>query len=111
MRQPAADDTLYPETQFENCGDIHIIYEINSVSLNLELSQGIFITALLGGDYYGSRYSTSNYGITYTVKAFTGLVSGWLGGYLVMPFGSFRPALILWQSAAYWQFLFRCQSS
>jgi OFA family oxalate/formate antiporter-like MFS transporter len=65
----------------------------------------VFIAALLGGapfalypatigDYYGSRYSTTNYGITYTAKAFAGLISGWLSGYLVMQFGSFRPALV-----------------
>ena len=65
----------------------------------------VFIAALLGGapfalypatigDYYGARYSTTNYGITYTAKAFAGLISGWLSGYLVMQFGSFRPALI-----------------
>ncbi len=65
----------------------------------------VFIAALLGGapfalypatigDYYGSRYSTTNYGITYTAKAFAGLISGWLSGYLFMQFGSFRPALV-----------------
>jgi len=65
----------------------------------------VFIAALLGGapfalypatigDYYGSRYSTTNYGITYTAKAFAGLISGWLSGYLVMQFGSFRPVLV-----------------
>ncbi len=65
----------------------------------------VFIAALLGGapfalypatigDYYGSRYSTTNYGITYTAKAFAGLISGWLSGYLVMQFGSFRPTLV-----------------
>jgi len=65
----------------------------------------VFIAALLGGapfalypatigDYYGTKYSTTNYGITYTAKAFAGLISGWLSGYLVMKFGSFTPALI-----------------
>jgi OFA family oxalate/formate antiporter-like MFS transporter len=65
----------------------------------------VFIAALLGGapfalypatigDYYGARYSTTNYGITYTAKAFAGLISGWLSGYLVMQFGSFRLPLI-----------------
>jgi len=65
----------------------------------------VFIAALLGGapfalypatigDYYGARYATTNYGITYTAKAFAGLISGWLSGYLVMQFGSFRPALV-----------------
>ena len=65
----------------------------------------VFIAALLGGapfalypatigDYYGTKYSTTNYGITYTAKAFAGLISGWLSGYLVMKFGSFTPAFI-----------------
>lgn len=65
----------------------------------------VFIASLLGGaplalypatigDYYGIAYSTTNYGITYTAKAFAGLISGWLSGYLVMKFGSFIPVLI-----------------
>lgn len=66
----------------------------------------VFIAALLGGapfalypatigDYYGSRYTTTNYGITYTAKAWAGLISGWLTGYLVMRFGSYRLPLVL----------------
>jgi len=65
----------------------------------------VFIAALLGGapfglypatigDYYGTAYSTTNYGITYTAKAFAGLISGWLSGYLVMKFGSYTLPLI-----------------
>ncbi len=61
----------------------------------------VFITATLGGapfalypatigDYYGESYATTNYGITYTAKAWAGLISGWLSGYLVMTFGSYR---------------------
>jgi OFA family oxalate/formate antiporter-like MFS transporter len=66
----------------------------------------VFIAALLGGapfalypatigDYYGTRYSTTNYGITYTAKAWAGLISGWLTGYLVMQFGSYRMPMVL----------------
>lgn len=66
----------------------------------------VFTAALLGGapfalypatigDYYGSRYSTTNYGITYTAKAWAGLISGWLSGYLFMEFGSYRLPLVL----------------
>ncbi len=66
----------------------------------------VFIAALLGGapfalypatigDYYGSRYSTTNYGITYTAKAWAGLISGWLSGYLVMRFGSYKIPLMI----------------
>jgi OFA family oxalate/formate antiporter-like MFS transporter len=65
----------------------------------------VFVASLLGGapfalypatigDYYGTAYSTTNYGITYTAKSFAGLISGWLSGYLVMKFGSFTPALL-----------------
>ncbi|MCL0038310.1 OFA family MFS transporter, partial [Thermodesulfovibrionales bacterium] len=66
----------------------------------------VFIAALLGGsplavypatigDYYGARYSTMNYGITYTAKAWAGLISGWASGYFVVRFGSFQIPLIL----------------
>ncbi len=66
----------------------------------------VFISALLGGspfalypatigDYFGPRYSTTNYGITYTAKAWAGLVSGWLSAYLVIQFGSFKLPLII----------------
>lgn len=65
----------------------------------------VFVIALLGGaplvlypaiigDYYGAGFSTTNYGITYTAKAFAGLISGWLSGLLVMKFGSFTQPLI-----------------
>jgi OFA family oxalate/formate antiporter-like MFS transporter len=66
----------------------------------------VFIAALLGGapfalypatigDYYGTRYATTNYGITYTAKAWAGLISGWLSGYLVMKFGSYKLPLVV----------------
>jgi OFA family oxalate/formate antiporter-like MFS transporter len=66
----------------------------------------VFIAALLGGapfalypstvgDYYGSGYATTNYGVTYTAKAWAGLISGWLSGYLVIQFGSYRIVLVL----------------
>jgi OFA family oxalate/formate antiporter-like MFS transporter len=47
------------------------------------------------GDYYGTKYATSNYGLTYTAKAWAGLISGWLSGYLFIRFGSYRIILIL----------------
>jgi OFA family oxalate/formate antiporter-like MFS transporter len=66
----------------------------------------VFVAALLGGspfalypatigDYYGPKYSTVNYGITYTAKAWAGLISGWLSGYIVLRFGSFKAPLLL----------------
>ncbi len=47
------------------------------------------------GDYYGSKYSTTNYGITYTAKAWSGFIAGWLTGYLVMQYGSYKLPLFL----------------
>jgi OFA family oxalate/formate antiporter-like MFS transporter len=66
----------------------------------------VTIAALLGGapfalypatigDYYGAKHATTNYGITYTAKAWAGLISGWLSGYLVVQFGSYRFPLIV----------------
>jgi len=66
----------------------------------------VFVAALLGGapfalypatigDYYGAKYFTTNYGITYTAKAWAGLAAGWLSGYLVMKFGSYKVPLVL----------------
>jgi OFA family oxalate/formate antiporter-like MFS transporter len=66
----------------------------------------VFTASLLGGapfalypatigDYYGARYATTNYGITYTAKAWAGLISGWLSGYLLIKFGSYRLALVI----------------
>jgi len=66
----------------------------------------VFIAALLGGspfalypatvgDYYGAAYSTVNYGVTYTAKAWAGLISGWLSGYLVMQYGSYKIPLLI----------------
>jgi OFA family oxalate/formate antiporter-like MFS transporter len=66
----------------------------------------VFLAALLGGapfalypatvgDYYGAKYSTVNYGITYTAKAWAGLISGWVSGYFVSQMGSYRIPLIV----------------
>jgi OFA family oxalate/formate antiporter-like MFS transporter len=66
----------------------------------------VFLSALLGGspfalypaligDYYGARYATTNYGLTYTAKVWAGVISGWLSGWLVVLFGSYRVPLII----------------
>jgi MFS transporter, OFA family, oxalate/formate antiporter len=66
----------------------------------------VFTTSLLGGapfalypatigDYYGTTYSTTNYGLTYTAKAWAGLISGWLSGYLLVKFGSYQITMII----------------
>jgi MFS transporter, OFA family, oxalate/formate antiporter len=46
------------------------------------------------GDFYGEGYATTNYGITYTAKAWAGLISGWLSGFLVAQFGSHTIPLV-----------------
>jgi len=66
----------------------------------------VVLTSLLGGapfalypatigDFYGVRYATTNYGITYTAKAWAGLISGWLCGVLAGHFGSFTVPLAM----------------
>lgn len=45
------------------------------------------------GDYYGTKYATVNYGITYTAKAWSGLIAGWVTGYLVSTYGTYKVAL------------------
>ena len=47
------------------------------------------------GDYYGAKYATANYGITITAKAWAGLISGWLSGFLVTEFGSYKIPLVM----------------
>lgn len=47
------------------------------------------------GDYYGTRYATANYGLTYTAKAWAGLISGWLTGHLASKFGSYEIPLLV----------------
>lgn len=51
------------------------------------------------GDFYGARHATTNYGITYTAKAWAGLISGWLCGVLAGRFGSFTVPLAIVASA------------
>ncbi|MEJ5377842.1 MAG: OFA family MFS transporter [bacterium] len=46
------------------------------------------------GDYYGTKYATANYGLTYTAKAWAGLISGWLSGYLFSRLGSYEVPLL-----------------
>lgn len=47
------------------------------------------------GDYYGARHVTTNYGITYTAKAWSGLVAGWMAGYLASTYGTYRVTLVV----------------
>lgn len=41
------------------------------------------------GDFYGSKYSTTNYGITYTAKSWGGLFSGYVTAWLLTMLGSY----------------------
>ena len=66
----------------------------------------VFLCGLLGGspfalyaatigDYYGTKYATTNFGITHTSKAWAGLISGWLCGFLVALAGSYKLPLFI----------------
>ena len=66
----------------------------------------VFLCALLGGspfalyaaiigDYFGTKYATTNIGITQTAKVWAGLISGWLCGLLVAQTGSYKLPLLI----------------
>jgi OFA family oxalate/formate antiporter-like MFS transporter len=66
----------------------------------------VFLCALLGGspfalyaamigDYFGTKYATTNIGITQTAKVWAGLISGWLCGLLVAQTGSYKLPLVI----------------
>lgn len=66
----------------------------------------VFMSGLLGGapfvlyasvvgDYFGTKYSTANWGLTITGKAWAGLIAGWLSGFLVLQFGTYQTPLLL----------------
>lgn len=66
----------------------------------------VFLCGLLGGspfalyaaaigDYYGPKYATTNFGVTQTAKAWAGLISGWLCGFLVALAGSYKLPLLI----------------
>lgn len=85
---------------------ISILSLVNFGQNPLSFTAIVFIASLLGGspfalypatigDYYGPKYATTNYGITYTAKAWAGLISGWLSGYLVMQYGTYRIPLTI----------------
>ena len=46
-------------------------------------------------DYFGRRHSTTNYGITYTAKAWGGLFGGYIVAWLVTSFQSFTTPIIM----------------
>ena len=66
----------------------------------------VFLCALLGGapfalygaiigDYFGTKYATTNIGITQTAKVWAGLISGWLSGFLVARTGTYKIPLLI----------------
>lgn len=46
-------------------------------------------------DYFGRRHSTTNYGITYTAKAWGGLFGGYIVAWLVTSFQSFTTPILM----------------
>jgi OFA family oxalate/formate antiporter-like MFS transporter len=46
------------------------------------------------GDFYGSKYSTINYGITYTAKSWGGLIAGYATAWLLTTFKSYIYSII-----------------
>jgi OFA family oxalate/formate antiporter-like MFS transporter len=46
------------------------------------------------GDFYGPKYSTANYGITYTAKSWGGLISGYITAWLLVTFGSYTYSIM-----------------
>jgi len=46
------------------------------------------------GDFYGPRYSTTNYGITYTAKSWGALISGYITAWLLVTFGSYTYSIM-----------------
>jgi OFA family oxalate/formate antiporter-like MFS transporter len=84
---------------------LSILCFVASANVPILFVATVFIASMLGGspfalypsvigDYYGTGYATTNYGFTYTAKAWAGLISGWLSGYLAIQFGSYRVILI-----------------
>lgn len=65
----------------------------------------VFLAGLLGGgpfvlcaatvgDYFGAQYSTANWGLTITGKAWAGLLAGWFSGWLVTLSGTYQTPLL-----------------
>lgn len=46
------------------------------------------------GDFYGPKYATTNYGITYTAKSWGGLISGYITAWLLVTFGSYTYSIV-----------------
>ncbi len=78
-----------------NFGHIPVIFLSIAILAAILGGSPFALYPALIGDYYGSKYATINYGITYTAKAWGGLISGWLSGYLVSQFGSYKLPLII----------------
>lgn len=66
----------------------------------------VFLCALLGGapfalygaiigEYFGTKYATTNIGITQTAKVWAGLISGWFTGFLVAQAGTYKLPLLI----------------
>ena len=76
-------------------GENPLLFVIFVVTASLLGGSPFAIYPALIGDYYGPKYATTNYGITYTAKAWAGLISGWASGYFVAQTGSYEIPLIV----------------
>ncbi|MEM1801667.1 MAG: OFA family MFS transporter [Sulfolobales archaeon] len=75
-------------------GDVPVMFLLFTLIASLLGGSPYAFYPSIIGDYYGIRYATVNYGITYTAKAWSGLLSGWVTAYLVETYGTYRLPLI-----------------
>ncbi|MEM3549896.1 MAG: OFA family MFS transporter [Candidatus Bathyarchaeia archaeon] len=71
------------------------------VTLSILFAGAVFaFNPLFIGEFYGSRYATVNYGITYTAKSWGGLIAGYLTSWLQTTFGSYSYSILALGAAA-----------
>jgi OFA family oxalate/formate antiporter-like MFS transporter len=71
------------------------------VTLSILFAGAVFaFNPLFIGEFYGSRYATINYGITYTAKSWGGLIAGYLTSWLQTTFGSYSYSIFALGAAA-----------
>lgn len=75
-------------------GDVPVMFILFTLIASLLGGSPYTFYPSIIGDYYGIKYATVNYGITYTAKAWSGLLSGWVTAYLVETYGTYRLPLI-----------------
>ncbi len=71
------------------------------VTLSILFAGAVFaFNPLFIGEFYGSKYATINYGITYTAKSWGGLIAGYLTSWLQATFGSYSYSIFALGTAA-----------